>query len=412
MTPDNAFLSGTRVVDLTFNRAGPSCTAMLAALGAEVIRVESLKRVDPNRMRRVSVDKTQATWGTDPTQMESTWNFNSINMGKLGVRLNLRSDGGKDVLRRLVEVSDIVVEAFSPGTLEDMGFGYDVLREWRRDVILVSVSGFGRGGPHAGYRAYADVFGAAGGIQYLTGYPDEQPMWFVGRLDSTVGAHGVFGALGALMERDGTGRGQHVDLSAGESVTTLLGGPMMDYLLNGRVASRDGNRSEEMAPHNCYRCAGEDEWVSIAVATDDEWASLCRVMERDDLATDSRFADLPARKAHEDELDAIVGEWTGARGSYEAMELLQNSGVAAVPSFNAAQLFGDSHLNERSAWVHFEHPVQGPRHDLRLPWVFSDGHGVYGPAPLMGQHNGRIYGDLLGIRSDEIAALERGEVIY
>ncbi len=408
----DAFLTGTRVVDLTFNRAGPSCTAMLAALGAEVIRVESLARVDPNRMRRVSSDKKQATWGTDPTLMESTWNFNSINMGKLGVRLNLQSDRCVDVLRRLVEVSDIVVEAFSPGTLERMGLGYDVLKQWRRDVILVSVSGFGRGGPHAGYRAYADVFGAAGGIQHLTGYPDEDPMWFVGRLDSAVGSYAVLGALGALLERDATGHGQHVDVSAAESVTTLLGGPMMDYLVNGHVATRDGNRREEMAPHNCYPCAEEDDWISIVASTDEEWSNLCRAMGRDDLATDSRFADLTARKSHEREMDTIIAGWTKVRESYEVMEILQGSGVAAVASFSAAQLFGDEHLEERKAWVHFEHPVQGPRHDLRVPWVFSDGQGVYGPAPLMGQHNGRIYGDLLGIRSDEVADLEQSGVIY
>lgn len=413
----DVMLDGVRILDLTFNRAGPSCTAMLAALGAEVIRTESFTRVDSNRMRVASLDKSVISWGTDKSDMEKGWTFSSINMGKLGIQLNLKSGGHREVIKRLVEVSDLVVEAFTPGVLEGFGIGYETLRQWKKDIILVSVNGFGKGGPHGHYRAYANIFAAAGGIEELTGYAGERPMGFVGRLDSVVGSFGGFGALAALMERERTGKGQHVDVSGAEAVTTLLGAPMVDHMINGRVAARDGNRRPDLAPHNCYPCTNPDEpsreeWVSIAVATNEEWLSLCIAIGKPELATDPRFGDLASRKVNEEDLDRILGDWTLGLGAHQAMQLLQAAGVSAMASLRADDLFQSEHLRERGAWVEYEHPVQGPRFDVRLPWIFSDGEGAYGPAPLFGQHNAYVYGELLGMLPEEILELQAQEVVY
>jgi crotonobetainyl-CoA:carnitine CoA-transferase CaiB-like acyl-CoA transferase len=405
------FLDGVRVLDLTFNRAGPSCTAAMAALGAEVIRVESNMRIDPNRMRRSVAGKVVYADAASE-DLETRWSFASINMGKKSIQLNLQAPQMRDVFARLVAVSDVVVESFTPGTIERYGIGFDALTQWREDVILLSINGFGRGGPHEGYRAYADIFAAAGGLQLLTGYPDEPPMQFVGRLDSVVGSFGLLGALAALLERGRTGRGQHVEVSAAEAVTTLLGTALIDYIVSGHIAGRTGNSVPAMAPHGCYPCQGDDRWVAIAVADDAEWHALCACMGQPDLTHDLRFASMAARKHNEAILDTVVSSWTRSFEPYALAHLLQDAGIAAVPSMRPDQLFTDDHLNGRSAWVHYHHPVQGERYDLRLPWRFSDGACRYDPAPLFGEHDTAIYGDLLGVSPDEISHLTEARVIF
>jgi crotonobetainyl-CoA:carnitine CoA-transferase CaiB-like acyl-CoA transferase len=316
------------------------------------------------------------------------------------------------VVRQLIGVCDVVVESFVPGTIERFGIGYDTLSRWRSDIVLVSVSGFGRGGPEEGYRAYADIFAAAGGLQDLTGYPDDPPMFFVGRMDSVVGCFAALGALGALLDRAAHGVGQHVDVSAAEAVTCMLGTPLLDALFTGTVATRNGNRVDGFAPNGCYRCYHTDDWLAVAVRTDAEWVALCAVMGRPELATDHRFTTLADRKANEEELDAVIEAWTAGRDSEPAAEACQAAGVAAAPSMRADQLFSDAHLADRGAWVRYRHPVQGDRCDLRLPWVFADGATVYGPAPLMGQHNRDVYAELLGMTDVHIAELEAGGVIF
>jgi benzylsuccinate CoA-transferase BbsF subunit len=411
-TPEpRGFLDGVRVLDLTFNRAGPSCTAAMAAFGAEVIRVESQMRIDPNRMRR-SVAGQVVYADADTADLETRWSFGSINMGKKSILLNLQASGMHDVLRRLVEVSDVVVESFTPGTIERFGIGFETLQQWRQDVILISINGFGRGGPYEGYRAYADIFGAAGGLQLLTGYPDRPPMQFVGRLDSVVGSFGMLGGLAALFERAKTGWGQHVEVSAAEAVTCLLGTPLIDYIVNGRVANRTGNRVPSLAPHNCYPCKGDDDWVAIAVETEPEWQSLCACMGQRDAATAARFSTVDARKGSEEALDELVASWTIDYSSYEAAEMLQAAGVPASPSMRPDHLFNDPHLNERGVWVRFDHPVQGERHDVRLPWLFSNGECSYGPAPMFGQHSKEVYEGLLGMSEEEVVRLAESRVIY
>jgi crotonobetainyl-CoA:carnitine CoA-transferase CaiB-like acyl-CoA transferase len=237
-------------------------------------------------------------------------------------------------------------------------------------------------------------------------------MQFVGRLDSVVGSFGLLGGVAALLQRAKSGGGQHVEVSAAEAVTSLLGTPLIDYIVNGRVANRTGNRVASMAPHGCYPCRDHDDWVAIAIEGDDEWRALCACVDRSDAAFDVRFASLAARKANEDAVDALVTSWTAGRDSYEAAETLQRAGILAAPSMRPDQLFTDEHLNERAAWVRFEHPVQGERHDLRLPWLFANGACSYGPAPLFGQHNGNVYEDLLGLSKEEVEELTEAKVIY
>ena len=409
---DGLVLAGVRVVDFSINRAAPHCATMMAALGAEVIKVESRMRIDAARGKQAAKGKSGSEVVTDPDKMERGYAFHAINTGKLGVRVNLKSPGSREVVRRLVEISDVVIEAFTPGVMEGLGLGFQELRRWRADLIVLSLSGFGRGGPESGYRAYAPVFAAAGGLSLVSGYRDGPPMEFIGSIDSSVGTHALMAVLAALVERDRTGRGQHIDVSGSECVTALLGGPVMDYALNGQVPERDGNRRPGMAPNNTYQCRNPREWISIAVATDEEWRSLCQVMGRPELATHPQYRDADDRKAHEEVVDEIVGSWTASLGAYEAMELLQATGVAAVPSFRADQLFHDPHVHARQGWVRLHHPVQGERHELRAPWRFADGGTTYRPAPLMGQHEGYVFGEVLGMEAVEMERLREQRVVY
>ncbi len=405
-------LQGVRVADFSINRAAPHCATMMAALGAEVIKLESRMRIDAARVKQAAKDKRGSAMVTDLEKIEQGYAFHAINTGKLGVRLNIKALGAREIVRRLVEVSDVVIEAFTPGVMEGLGFGYKALRRWRPDIVMLSLSGFGRGGPQTGYRAYAPVFAAAGGLGHISGYRDGPPMEFIGSIDSAVGTHALLAVLAALMERDRAGRGQHIDLSGSECVTALLGGPVMDYALNGIAGMRDGNRRPGMAPHNTYRCRNPNEWISIAVATDEEWQALCRVMGKPELASHESFADVASRKANEAELDRLVGAWTANLSAYGVMELLQAAGVAAVPSFRADQLFHDPHVNAREMWVTLQHPVQGERHELRVPWRFAEGGTVYRPAPLMGQHEDHIYGQVLGMDEFERHRLQVQRVVY
>ncbi|MBI3744171.1 MAG: CoA transferase, partial [Chloroflexi bacterium] len=449
------------------------CATMMAALGAEVIKVESLMRVDAARIKQVAKDGKASTMVVDPNRLEHGYAFHAINTGKLGVRANFKSrchPGGvlaegsgaagsspplptyvgrgtpakprgseafpscyHDLVRSLVQTADVVIEAFTPGVIERLGLGYETRRRWRPELVMLSLAGFGRGGPESGYRAYAPVF-AASGLCHVSGYRDGPPMEFIGSIDSTAGTHALMAVMAALAQRDRTGVGQHIDLSGAECVTALLGGPVIEYAATGKAPQRDGNRRPGFAPNNCYRCRGDEEWISIAIATDDEWQALASVIDRSSLSLsssdgegplakpgrvrsgrvrrDRRFATLAARKKNEASLDALIEAWTRTVAVYDAMRLLQTAGVAAVPSFRSDQLFTDPHIAGREGWVRLVHPVQGIRHELRAPWRFANAGAVYRPAPLMGQHEPYIYGDLLGIPEATLDRLRQSRVVY
>ncbi len=209
------------------------------------------------------------------------------------------------------------------------------------------------------------------------------------------------------------GKGQHIDLSSSESLSVLVGDLLMDYTMNQRVRIRDGNQDESMAPHNCYRCKGEDKWVSIAVATDEEWEALCRVMGNPDWTRDARFSDAYLRWENHEELDKLIGGWTINRTHYEVMDILQKAGVAAMPSFSAEELFNDPHFKARGLTAEVEHPKMGKQIVIGAPWRISDSPlPVQRASPLLGEHNEYVFGELLGMSKQEIARLKEEKVLY
>lgn len=342
-------LRGVRIADFSWSLAGPYCAMLLALAGADVVKVESLRKRD--LMRWLDTP--------DPRDANKGRKFPHFNLAKRSLRLDLSRPEGVAVAKRLIRKADAVIENFRPGTMDRLGLGYAAVSLERPDLVMVSVSGLGQTGPERRYATYASVFGALGGLSYITGYPDGEPTEIRSSLDLRAGASAAFATMAALLHRRRTGRGQHVDVSACDSVTCAIGEVVMDYVMNQRVCEHIGNGHEWMAPHGVYRCAGEDRWLSIAVGDDAEWAGLCATTGHAEWRDDPRFADAAARYAHRDELDRLIETWTRERDPLEATRLLQAHGVPAAPSATNRDLYEDGHLAERGLWV------EGSRSSMR-----------------------------------------------
>ncbi len=387
-------LAGMRVLDLTTGVAGPAATQMLGFLGAEVIRVTS-----------AMIPRIRAT-DDDPA-------INVLYLNKECVRLNLRDPRGLDLARRLAAQCDIVVENQRPGSVARLGLGYEALRELRPDIIAISLSASGKGGPAEDEVGYAPNFVSRSGIGLTSGYAGGPPGEYVNWPDLISSHWLVFAVLYALIHRGRTGEGQYLDLSANESLTSLVGDLVLDAAMNGRSAEPQGNREPTMAPHAVYRCAGEYEWLSIAIGTDGEWRALCEEMGRPDLAEDQRFAGVLERLEHESELDALIGEWTSAQPPGDLAARLQAAGVAAAPVLNGKQLLEDEHLAAQGRWVEVEHAILGKKWVMTPPWSLSDTPAtVRHAARLQGSGEPYVYGELLGLSREEIKELVHDNVIH
>lgn len=399
-------LSGIRVCDFTWVWAGPFCTLQLAHMGADVIRIES--------MRRLCILRNLPPWADGQPGINRSGYFNQYNQGKKSITLDLSKPEGVEVAKRLAAISDVAVENFAAGIIDRLGLGYEELRKVRPDIIMVSMSGYGRTGPEAGYVSYGPAQVPLSGLASLTGYAGWPPMHVgISYGDPTAGLHAAFAILAALLHRERTGEGQYIDMSQWESTMVVIGEGIMDYTMNGTQPPRMGNRVPHMAPHGVFRCAGEDRWVSIACGSDAEFAALSRVMGRPELAADPRFRTLADRKAHEDELESIVEDWTLGHDPFEVTRLLQAEGVAAFPPLMNRELAEDPHLNQRGFFVEKEHPEVGVRQHVGIPWRMSETPcEVTRAAPVLGQDNDYVFGELLGLSSAEIADLKAREVIY
>ena len=399
-------LSGVRITEFTSAWAGPYATCLLGFLGAEVIKVESRQRLDHSRVTSFTTARTFT--GPDESPV-----FDNLNMNKLSVCLNLSQPKAIALATRLIAKSDVVVENMRPGVMDRLGLGYPVAREARPEIIYLSSSACGQTGPDRGNVGYAPNFAGASGLSYVTGYPDWPPSQLSGAVDLRSATTAAFAIVAALLHRQRTGEGQSIDLASQEAIAVVNADALMDFTMNGRVRTRAGNRHDTMVPHNCYRCRGEDNWISIAVAEDDEWRALCGVLGRPELAQDERFATAAARRRNEAEVDRIVGEWTGTQGDYEAMHRLQAAGIAATPSLSNKALFEDPHLRERAVFVQISHPVLGKDWVIAPPWRLSaTPASIRTCSPLLGAHNETVFEGILGLSRQEIQQLEAEQVIY
>ena len=404
---DRRPLDGIRIIDFCWVWAGPSGTELLAFLGAEVIKVESWRRMDEERSGMTRVGKV-----IDPNQSVS---FNALNLNKLAITVDLRQPKGIELIRELIKVSDAVTNNFSAGVLERLGLSYDALKECKPDIIVLSMSGFGSSGPLTGYRGYAPTFEALSGVTDMSGYQGGPPIRSAlgGHLDITNGMAGAVVLLAALNYRLQTGEGQFIDLAQWEVGNCVIGEAFLNFDMTGRNPSRQGNRDDIMAPHNCYPCKGKDKWVSIAIATEEEWKALCQAMGNPGWTRDERFADTLRRWKNQEELDRLIGEWTKQHTHYEVMGILQRAGVAAVPSFNQEELVSDPHLKERGWLAEVEHPETGKKLYINPPWGLSATPArITRHAPLVGEHNEYVFCELLGMPVEEFAGLVGEQVIY
>ncbi len=398
-------LDGIRIVDFTWAWAGPYATLLLSLLGAEVIKVESRKRLDHTRLRSLMTGPTMG--GPDKSTV-----FNDINLNKLSLTLDLTKPRAIEIIKELVKKADVVIQNMRPGVMDRLGLGYETLREIKPDIIMLSSSALGATGPERSYVGYAPTFAAMSGMAYITGYADKEPSTLSGAIDTRVGTTSAFAILSALIYRQRTGKGQNIDLSSSEAISCLMGEAFLDYAMNRRVKERDGNNDDVMTPHGCYPCKGESHWVTIAVSTEDEWQSFCEAIGSPDWCGDNRFVDTTSRRQNREELNRLISGWTVQHTDYEATEILQGAGVAATPTLSGGMVSRDPHIKERDLFVEIDHAELGKRLVVGPPWRLSATPvKVQRPAPLLGEHNQYILGELLGMPQSEIDQLIEEQVV-
>jgi benzylsuccinate CoA-transferase BbsF subunit len=408
-------LSNYRVVDFGTAWAGPMAAQLLADLGAEVVKVESRARMDGLRLGR-PISGEDIAGGDRGLWPELQPVFHGINRNKLSVTLNLKTEEGLRLARELIARSDVVMNNYSAGVLDQLGLDYAQLRQFRPDIILVSMPSVGETGPLRDILAYAPIIQALAGLMSLVGYEENEPL--VGELqapwsDVVAALHAALAAVAALRHRNLTGEGQFIEVAQLEATTSMLGEAVLGYQMSGQAAQPRGNYDPDFAPHNNYPCAGQDKWVSIAVRTEEEWRAFCRALDNPEWTRDPRFADKASRLQHIEELDQYIRSRTEQHPAQEITELLQRHGVAAMPVMNIEDQFADPHLQERQAYVDVEHPHVGVEWLYGMSWLLSGTPGsVRAPAPLLGQHNEYVFRQLLGLPARELERLQASQVVY
>jgi len=407
-------LQGIRVADCTQAWAGPHCTQQLADLGAEVIKVEPPYGATRGDKKASSGTYQGAKARGKPWNRQSV--FNILNRNKLSVSMDLTKEEGKRLFKELVKLCDIVLDNYAAGVMDRLGIGYEELKKVKPDIIMASCNGYGPNGPWAHYHSYGVVQEPMCGYMALTGYiGDETPYRSgVDHIDPITGTHMAGTLIAALLHRQKTGKGQQINISMMESAVNFIGPAILDYTINGRIAEHKGNRHNQdaMAPHGCYRCKGKDEWVVIAVGSDEEWNAFCQAIGNPPWTEEKRFGDLYGRLRNQDDLDKHVESWTIERDKYEAMHVLQKAGVAAGAVLDMAEQHADPQLKERDFWQRVEHPEAGAM-DMIGPRYRMSGIPIISlkPAPLFGQHTDYVFKALLGMSDESVdKAIEDGVI--
>lgn len=393
-------LDGIRVLDLTQYEAGPTCTEMLAWLGADVVKVEP-----------PGGEVTRTTMSDQPDL--DSWYFVLLNANKKSVTLNLKSERGRVMFEKMVAGADVVVENLGPGAMDRLGLGYERLRQINPRVVAASIKGFGSTGPYAQFKSFEPVAQAMGGAISLTGSPEVPVRINAGIGDTNTGMHCAIGILAAIVQRQATGEGQRVEVAQQDAVVNLIRIRFRDPYVTGKATPRLGTKSQVTAPSNLFRCRpfGPNDYVYIHCASIEMWKALVGVLGRPELADDPRFKTPRGRAQHPDEIDAMVEAWTEKRTKHEATEILGAVGVPCGAVLDTAELLADASLAERQMMVPLDHPTRGrvmfPGNPVRL----SASPTTVTPAPLLGANNEEIYGKELGCTSEELAALKRDGVI-
>ena len=393
-------LEGIMVISLGTGVVVPDAGKILGELGANVIKIESSDNLD--FVRTIAADKNTSA------------GFNESNRNKRSFGVNLKSDKGKDIVKQLIKISDVVAENFRGGVVKSLGLDYKSVRPLKPDIIYLSSQGFGGGGPHSDYPAYGPMLSSASGMLSIWKQPDDPyPVGSNSPLpDHMASKQVVIAVLAALDYRRRTGKGQFIDLAQTEVAAALIGEYYLDYTMNKREPQAAGNRCAYAAPHGCYPCQGEDNWVAISVFTNEEWRSFGKAIGDPEWSRDPKFADIPGRLKNIDELDRLVVEWTSDRKAKEIMEILQSSGVSAGVVQRAPDTLEDPQLKHLNALVELDHPAVGKRTYNNIPFHLSETPTVpSSPAPLLGQHTDEICRELLKMPAGEIEKLKADKIL-
>jgi benzylsuccinate CoA-transferase BbsF subunit len=407
-------LSHIRICDFTGQLAGAGATRTLAAFGAQVIRIE-----DPVTQGRWDILRGMEPFVDERRGGELGGGFQNHNVEKLGITLNLRVERGRALLRRLVEISDVVAENFAAGVLARLGFPWEELRRIHPNLIYVSNSGFGHRGPYAQFKTWGPIVQAVCGLSFSSGLPGQLPAgWGYSYMDHHGANMMALAILAGLVYRNRTGEGQWIDMSCTDAGAALLGPVVLDYTVNGRRLRRAGmphsNRSQSpaMAPHGIYPAQGEDCWVAIACRNDDDFRRLVALAGIPGLG-DHCFQTLSGRLGAEDDLDALVTQWTHSRDKHAAAAALRAVAVPAAAVLTPAERIDEEPTTAAwGLWPTVEHPEMGCVRVDGLPvHLGATDWRIERAAPLLGQHNEYVYGELLGMHRDEIAALRAEGVL-
>ena len=392
-------LEGVRVLDLTWVIAGPVSTQILADYGAEVIKLESERSIDPGRMGGPWLDGIN-------TAPDGGGSFTRLNRNKLSATLNLKDPRGVELFKKLVAVSDVIVNNYSAGTMDRFGVGYETLKAVNPRLIMAEMSGMGQTGPYREHAAYGQTLMATGGLYELTGYPNGSPQLpgytYADFASPTIGA---FAIMAALIWRQSSGKGQYIDLAQFQVAASLAAEPQIEALVNGTDQSRQGNAEAGTIVHECFRCEGEDEWCVIVVRTKHEWAQLRKVVG-------DRLTETVSGAASANDLEAIEA-WTMTQSSRAVMEALQGLGVEAGRVQDIRMLVDeDEHIRERGYYTTYDHLigkkafVDGPAFKMS-----ATPGSVRRPGPVYGIDNDYVFGELAGLSQAEIQTMRDERVI-
>lgn len=395
-------LAGIRILDMTHNQAGPACTQILAWLGADVIKLEEPTRGDVARVNMRNADDTS----------DSLF-FLVLNANKRSVTLNLKTEQGKNLFKDLIKQSDVLVENFSPGALDRLGLGYDVLADLNPGLIYATIKGFGTYGPYSNFKSFEPVAQAMGGAMSVTGFPDDPPTRTGAAIgDSGTGMHMAIGILAALQQRHNTGRGQQIEVAMQDAVVNLMRVSLRDHQRFGHAMPRQGNQLGQAVPGSIFPChpGGPNDYVYIYVQQQ-MWPAFLEVIGRQDLRDDPKFETQEARWENREELTALVTDWTMQRSKHEVMRLLGEAGVPSGACQDTAEVLADPHLRAREMIVDVDYPTRGTYQTVGCPVKLSASPARVTRPPQLGEHNEAVLTELCNITPEELERLRQEGVV-
>ena len=393
-------LEGIRIIDMTHNQAGPACTQILAWLGADVIKLEEPGKGDVARTNMRDQDSDSLF-------------FLILNANKQSLTLNLKTEEGKELFKKVIEKADVLVENFSPGALDRLGLGYKVLSNINKKLIYATIKGFGTYGPYSEFKSFEPIAQAMGGAMCATGFPDNPPTYVWPAIgDSGTGMHMAIGILAALQQRNSSGKGQEVEVSMQDSVANIMRISLRDHQRLGGVQERTGNQLGKNVPGSTYPCApgGRNDYIYI-FAQQQMWKAFANAIGRPDIIEDSRYATPESRWDNRETLNAIIEGWTRQKTKYEAMRILGDAGVPSGACQDTGEILEDPHLKEREMIIDIDYPPRGKYKTVGCPIKLSDSPADIKRPPTLGEHTEDLLAKLCGVTPEDFTKLrEKGAI--